>query len=224
MSKRRRTHKSDPPRSDGTNAGPSAPTPETPATTSSEETKRSKTQSDAPKRSKDTADHTVVPRSTFWRGAAVGLALGLPIVAVTVYLAARASSDAAPRLGHVLRLAAVFAGLPLVLTAGGIARVAARRPTFVAALRASARSSAVVGMAHVILTAVPLGVLPARPVLWIWWAIAGAAQGASVGVVIGVWAAWGKREARSSGSARGGSPAKRRNTTAEPESSSPPAP
>ena len=140
----------------------------------------------------------MAPRWAFWRGVVVGLTLGVPAVAAATWLVAH-HLEAPNVLGfdRSLLFACIFAGLPAMVTGGGVARVAARRSIRYAqespmravtqASMAAARNYAVAGIAHVFLTAIPLGLLSSNRPQWVWWITAGALQGAMVGAVIGLW-------------------------------------
>ncbi|HLU66077.1 MAG TPA: hypothetical protein VKZ63_07365, partial [Kofleriaceae bacterium] len=100
----------------------------------------------------------------------------------------------------IVAMVAVFAGLPAVITAGGIGRVAAhlavaprRGPTW--SVLAGASSGAVLGAGLVLLTVVPLGEVPSGLDRWLWITGLGAAAGALGGLVIGLWVSYGHRPA-----------------------------
>jgi hypothetical protein len=87
----------------------------------------------------------------------------------------------------------VFAGLPAVLTTGGIGRLAARagrpgepRRAFRGAL-AALPPFAVAGAGLVILTVVPLGALPQGGLGWALTCAAGIVAGALAAAVLGLW-------------------------------------
>ena len=133
------------------------------------------------------------PRFGFWKGAAVGAVVVLPLVAAAVWLLARVGiGDASVPWIVDLRFAAIFAGAATVLTAGGVGRLSAqasvegtggmRRAVWIAG-----RTMAVAGAGLVILAAIPHGHLPHHSRSWIWIAIVGAIVGAGGGVVIGLF-------------------------------------
>src|SRR5687768_1433759 len=66
------------------------------------------------------------PRWAFWKGLLTGAALEIPLIAATVWVVARFGiGDPDASFMSIMRLAAVFAGLAALLTAGGIGRLAA---------------------------------------------------------------------------------------------------
>jgi hypothetical protein len=94
------------------------------------------------------------------------------------------------RMADAIRMATLFTGLPAVLTAGGIGRLAAQASTMPrgrreAVLRA-VRTQAVAGAGLCLIAAIPHGHLPANPAHWIWIGLAGAATGAGAGALIGM--------------------------------------
>jgi hypothetical protein len=126
-------------------------------------------------------------RWSFGRGALIGFVLGIPLIAITLMvLASWGLGDDTRSFRAVLRLTLIFAGAPLVLTAGGIARVAARAATHgtVRALRAGGLVGAAAGPGFVILAAIPLGELPETSLGWLWYLPAGAVPGALLGASI----------------------------------------
>jgi hypothetical protein len=136
-----------------------------------------------------------LPRGAFVRGAITGLVLAVPATAAVVYLLSRhgIGGDATAPFARVIAFTAVFAGLPALLSAGGIGRVAARaatgnvrRPLAAAILAAMLPfGAAVAGL--VFLTIVPLGALPATAEDWAIAAGAGVGAGIACGVVLGLW-------------------------------------
>jgi len=125
----------------------------------------------------------------------LGVVLGLPATAAAAYVLSRCGvgGDALAPFARVIAFAAVFAGLPALLSAGGIGRVAARasasqpeRPIR-AAILAAVFPFAVVGAGLVILTLVPLGRLPPTPADWALSAGTGMLAGALCGAILGVW-------------------------------------
>lgn len=132
------------------------------------------------------------PRWGFFKGAAVGLLVGIPAIAATVWLLARAGrGDPALGLTRAIRFTVVFAGLATVLAAGGVGRLAAvasvdgrggkYRPVWV-----GARTFAVAGAGLTIIAAIPHGHLPYDRWPWVLMALGGAAAGAVVGAAIGL--------------------------------------
>ena len=131
------------------------------------------------------------PPFGFFKGAALGFIIVIPAVAWTVWVLARLGlGDPALTMARSIRMTTLFAGLPAVLTAGGIGRLAAEASTMPrgrreSVLRAS-RVQAVAGAGLALIAAIPHGHLPASPVHWIWIGLAGAATGAGAGVLIGL--------------------------------------
>lgn len=127
-------------------------------------------------------------RWAFARGALIGFVVGVPLVALTVLVLARwgGLGDPERSFREVLRLTLIFAGAPLVLTAGGVARVAARAATAGVApgVRSGARTTAVAGPGLLILAAIPLGHLPETAWGWLWYVPVGAVMGAALGAAI----------------------------------------
>lgn len=129
------------------------------------------------------------PRWAFWKGLLTGMALEVPVLAVTVWLVARMGvGDEAASFMSIVRLAALFAGLAALLTAGGIGRLAAyvaiehgRRRGVIAAARAHAMASA--GL--VLIAAIPHGSIDFTSLTWLSLPAAGMVAGALCGAVIG---------------------------------------
>jgi hypothetical protein len=141
-----------------------------------------------------------IARGTFWIGALVTVALGLPLTAIALRALARRAGIGDPEAGleHILALAAVFAGFPSWLAGGGVARLVAHRMT---EREVSVRRSLIpgcaamtaVGMGMAVLTAVPLGGMPERPLRWLPVFLVGAVVGAVVGVAVGILVAMRQR-------------------------------
>lgn len=130
------------------------------------------------------------PRWAFWKGLLIGVAIEIPLLALTVWALARVGvGNPDADLMHIVRLTAVFAGVAALLTAGGIGRVAAyglvdtgsRGRAIFRAVRAHAAASA--GL--VVIAAIPQGRLPEAPLGWLAFPAAGLAAGAIAGVLIG---------------------------------------
>lgn len=131
-----------------------------------------------------------IPRGTFWIGAFCGLTLGVPLLTLAI-----APGERGVPLEAVLFHAAVFAGLPALVTSGGVARLVAARlaerdrpPTVRAALAVGAPVMTLAGVGLGVLVLVPLG--PPAPATWgpmlAGSAAAGLATGAAVAVLVGV--------------------------------------
>jgi hypothetical protein len=142
----------------------------------------------------DSAAPPRVPLVSFWMGAFIALAAGLPLVCLALYLCALAGvGDPGQPVVRVARLALAFAGLPAFLTGGGVARLAAHRALGAPigqvgprAMRAAVPAMAAGGAALAFLVAVPLGGMPDRPWPWLWLAVGGALAGALTGALIGL--------------------------------------
>ncbi len=135
-----------------------------------------------------------IPRGTFWLGGFVGIALGLPLLSLTVLALARhlGVPDAEASIDRVAALAGIFAGLPALLSSGGVARVVAHRMAEIgpdASVRVGVKAGiwtmAVAGMGLIVLVALPEGALPEQRSHWIPLIIAGCVDGALTGAAIG---------------------------------------
>jgi hypothetical protein len=130
------------------------------------------------------------PRWAFWKGLLTGAAIEIPLIAATVWLVAHTFGVGNTKVGFmpIMRLAAVFAGVAALFTAGGIGRLAAyatvekgRRRAIIAAARAHAFASA--GL--VLIAAVPQGDINFRHLTWLVLPFAGMVAGAICGAIIG---------------------------------------
>ncbi len=133
------------------------------------------------------------PPFGFWKGAAIGVVVIIPMVAATVWVLARAGLGD-PEVPWIvdLRFTAIFAGLAAVLSAGGIGRLAAQASVegtggLKRAVWVAARTQAVAGAGLAILAAIPHGHLPHAHLSWGLMAFAGAIAGAVGGAVIGLF-------------------------------------
>lgn len=132
-------------------------------------------------------------RSVFWVGAAVGAALGLPLVSLAV--TALTGLGNPPELTRALRLACIFAGVPALLMGGGVARLTASRLVehrvakapgrLPRALGIGASAMGVAGAGLAVLVGTPLGGMPDHAAGWIALLAAGMAAGAITGLPIG---------------------------------------
>jgi hypothetical protein len=136
-----------------------------------------------------------IPRGTFWIGGLSAVALGLPLTTLALHvLAGRVLIGRTEVLEvQIGILALIFAGLPAFLTGGGVARLVAHRLAErdplgggrlvpVRALAVGAAAMALCGVGLMLLTVVPLGGLPERPVKW--WPLG--AAGIGIGIVTGL--------------------------------------
>src|SRR5688572_3205202 len=132
------------------------------------------------------------PRWTFLIGGSVGLALGVPLASLTLFVLEHLISppDAAFGLGRIARLSAMFAGFPAFLSGGGAARLVAHRLAEGSseprrALLLGAAAMAVAGSGILVLTAVPSGAMPDTSLAWASVVGAGAISGGLTGLAIG---------------------------------------
>jgi hypothetical protein len=137
------------------------------------------------------------PAGAFWRGAAVGIVVAIPLVIATAFALSRLGiGDPGVSFSRAIRFALVFAAVPAVITAGGVARVAGRaalvrgRERVMTAVKVGAAAFAPAGVGLLVLTVVPLGILPEQSWRWIWLAFAGGLAGAAAGAAIGRAAVW----------------------------------
>lgn len=126
----------------------------------------------------------------FAKGAAVGILALIPAVAATVWAAGSlADFGARPSMIEALRLTALFAGLPAVVTAGGVGRLAGQasldggRPR---AMWVAARALAFAGGALMVIAAIANQVVPWTPAGWLALIGAGAVAGALAGLGVGL--------------------------------------
>lgn len=128
------------------------------------------------------------PAPGFAKGALLGVLVMIPLISLGIWIANRLGiGDQHPTMINVLRLTVVFAGLPAVLTSGGVGRLAAQasvergRGALVAA-----RAMAAGGAALILVAAIPTEVIPGSHLGWGLLAGGGAIAGAIGGVVIGL--------------------------------------
>lgn len=137
-----------------------------------------------------------VPRWTFFYGGLVAVLLGVPLLAVAIRWMARVLlvGDSTKPLDEVLVLAAVFAGIPALVTGGGVARLVSHRtaekqggsgsiPWRVLVEGTLAMGFAGAGLAF--LVAVPLGGMPEAPLEWAKIAVVGLVVGLLIGLASG---------------------------------------
>lgn len=145
-----------------------------------------------PSKSSVTPRFSRPPRWGFFKGLLTGAVIEVPAIALGVWLLARIGiGDPAASFMRILRLSAVFAGVPALITAGGIGRRAAhgsveppggRRN----AIRVAARAHAAAGAALVLIATIPHGHLPGHSWHWLVPLAMGAVVGASCGALIGL--------------------------------------
>jgi hypothetical protein len=129
------------------------------------------------------------PRWGFWKGLLVGITLEIPAISAAVFLLPRLGLGHAAPAMLVVRMTSLFAGLPALLTSGGIGRLAAYESVKRRRREAIARVAGVHALAGVMLTfiaALPHGYLPSTGLGWAAMVLVGAAAGALCGAAIGV--------------------------------------
>lgn len=126
----------------------------------------------------------------FGKGAAVGLAVVIPLISLGIWAASRLGAGAErPSMIEIIRLVVVFAGIPAIVTTGGVGRLAAQASDDRGRRRAiwvAARALAMGGAAVMIVAVIPAGVIPAGPWGWVALGAVGAAIGAFAGVLLGL--------------------------------------
>jgi hypothetical protein len=127
----------------------------------------------------------------------MGFVVVVPVIAAAVWVLARFGiGDVGASYQRIIGFVSAFAGVPAILTAGGVGRLAAhasvklRGGGLLGSIRAGALAFAAAGIGLVLLTAIPLGGLPPDPRRWLWLALAGAVAGVAAGAVIGLWAGY----------------------------------
>jgi hypothetical protein len=130
------------------------------------------------------------PRRGFAKGAAIGALVLIPLLTSIVYIAVRLQHpQEIPTLIEVLRLAGIFAGLPIVITAGGVGRLSAQASLDGGRPRAAwigGRTLAIAGAGLVLLAAIPNAAIPSDRLGWGLLAFAGAIGGAAIGALVGL--------------------------------------
>jgi hypothetical protein len=130
------------------------------------------------------------PRWGFVKGLFTGAVIEVPAIATAVWtLAALGVGNADAPFMHILRMAAVFAGIAAVLTAGGIGRLAAHASVERGRRRAiwsAAYTHAVATAGLVVIAAIPQGHLPSHRLPWLALPAVGMVFGAACGAVIGI--------------------------------------
>ena len=142
------------------------------------------------------------PPNAFLKGAVIGLILLIPLTALAVYVLGRLDiGDPQASYYSVIAFVAVFAGLPAIITAGGIGRAAAGalvrpgdRGGPSASTRVSTLYAALTTVGLVLLSVVPLGAVPTAVGTWIWIIALGGLTGALGGFVLGLWVGYGSRK------------------------------
>jgi hypothetical protein len=135
-----------------------------------------------------------IPRGTFLAGALASVALVPPLLALALEAVAHTfhvGPGETPR-ARILVFAAAFAGLPIFVTGGGVARLVAHRLVESASARAvsgvvlAAIAMGIAGIGAALLTVVPLGDLPDKPVEWWPLLLAGLVSGVVAGIAVGI--------------------------------------
>jgi hypothetical protein len=142
------------------------------------------------------------PPNAFLKGAVIGLILVVPLTALAVYALGRLDiGDPQASYYSIIAFVAVFAGLPAIITVGGIGRAAASalvKPgdgdRTSACTRVAAIYTALTTVGLVLLTVVPLGEVPTEVGTWLWIVAIGGVTGALGGFVLGVWIGYGSRK------------------------------
>jgi hypothetical protein len=138
----------------------------------------------------------------FLKGAVLALILVIPLTALAVYLLGRLDiGDPQASYYTIIAFVAVFAGLPAMVTVGGIGRAAAAaraRPAGrggpAACTRVAAIYTALTSVGLVLLTVVPMGEVPIDIATWLWIVALGGSTGALGGFVLGLWVAYAPRD------------------------------
>lgn len=129
------------------------------------------------------------PRWAFFKGFLTGAAIEIPLIAATVWLAARLGvGNRHVGFMPVMRLAAVFAGVAALFTAGGIGRLAAYTSVEKGrkhAVIVAARTHAIAMAGLVVIAAIPHGEIEFRHLSWLVLPGLGLFAGALAGSIIG---------------------------------------
>lgn len=143
-----------------------------------------------------------VPPHAFLKGAVFGLVVLVPLTALAVYaLEWLGIGDARASYYTVIGFVAVFAGVPAIITTGGIGRTSAsalvspgKRGGPAGAIRVAVIHTAVAEIGFIILSVVPLGEVPTATDHWAWIITAGVLAGAVGGFALGLWVRYGTRQ------------------------------
>lgn len=126
----------------------------------------------------------------FAKGAVLGVLVMIPLISLGIWLANRLGiGEVRPTLIGVLRLVVVFAGVPAVVTAGGVGRLAAQASVDGGRTRAmwmAGSALAFGGIGAIVIGAIPNEVIPASGLGWGALAAVGALAGTLAGVAIGL--------------------------------------
>ena len=142
-----------------------------------------------------------IPRGTFWIGGLASLALGVPLLALGIHAVSDPFGLARRPvpLDQTFWISLAFAGVPALISGGGVARLVAHRlaehPNLGVqnALWRGGGAMAAAGIGLAILAGVPLGTLTENPVTWIPVCLAGLFAGALTGVAVSLLAALRQR-------------------------------
>ncbi|GAB4562014.1 MAG: hypothetical protein Tsb0020_09980 [Haliangiales bacterium] len=136
-----------------------------------------------------------------------GVGVVVPALAATLYILRQGGvASGRESLFACLRYAFMFAGVPAVITWGGLTRALVRRMragerSGVRAGVATSAAGAVAGAGLIFLAAIPAGALSAHVADYAWMAAGGAGAGLLCGVAVSVWIVWPSRRARAAGAA-----------------------
>jgi hypothetical protein len=151
-----------------------------------------------PKRARSRYEERMPPRGAFLKGALLGCVIGIPLFAALTYGLTLLGMRAVPySFEHVFFIVAALGGLPLILSAGGVGRLAARasiaprRRPMLGGVVAAARALAVAGLGVVLIALTAVGGFPLSEREWALAAGAGVLGGLALGSLVGAWAASG---------------------------------
>ena len=138
------------------------------------------------------------PRGAFIKGALLGFVAGIPLFAGLAYaLTLLGLRGFSVSFEYAFTTVAALCSIPLILSAGGVGRLAARaaiapeRGGLTASVIAAARALAVAGVGITLIALIALGGFPQEPRAWALASGFGLVGGAALGALIGAWAATG---------------------------------
>jgi O-antigen/teichoic acid export membrane protein len=148
-----------------------------------------------------------IPRGTFWLGALAGVALGVPLITLLLHAVTEGLGWGPLRtsLEEILWISLAFAGIPALISGGGVARFVAHRMAERGnldsrrALVTGAATMAVAGVGLTLLAAVPLGAMPDEPRTWAPLGAIGLLAGGVTGVALGALVALRQRRHQARG-------------------------
>lgn len=124
----------------------------------------------------------------FAKGVLVGGIVEIPVLSGATYLLARLAESQVPAM-EIVRTTTLFAGLPALITAGGLGRLAAHecaQRSRRGAILHTCAVHALASMLLVLIAAIAQDLWPTSGLRWVALASAGALAGASAGAAIGV--------------------------------------